>query len=874
MAGFGGLDASLRWSGDRGEVALDSGGLELAMPTLFADPLWADRLRARVAVERVSSRWGFDIREFRLANEDAAVQGRGLIELGPEPHLDLTLQILRADGSQVARYLPVRRLPANTYRWLAESIQGGTVTGGSMVFRGNPADFPFDDDQGLFHLQASIEDGSLEYRPGWPEAQELSGTLVFHNAGFRAEQAAGRILDSTVSDVEVTVANMLRQPELEIRGRVSGSLSDLRVYLERAKIGERFGSHLAGVQPGGASELDLALAIPLHRGAAKRVRVSGRLGVRDGGLVLPESGIRLSGIEGEVLFDPETGVRGQGISAQVHDEPVVLDLQRDAAGARTLIQARGRQPLAPWIGERPDLLDTVQGKAHWEATIVVDALGDSRLELYSDLEGVQLDWPAPLSKTMGTRRPLRIVWPLNQPGESQGRINFDDVLAGTVRLERGQAHEPAIVRAMALALGHHRPVIPPLPERGIDLHARLEWPDAEAWQRLLKALRPAEVQVGPAEDLQLRNAEIDIVEGLRWGGHSVPGLRVRLEPTEHGRSLDFDSDWLQGRAWLVRPQSVEESARSRWHVHLDRLHVDDWADSDKPTEPGLGVASGDPRVWPGIDLRVADLRLGQLRMAGLDLDLQPVEDGLQITHIGGSSPEEGLALAGSGHWLVTPEGAVESHVLAEVSGSNWGQALRSMGISEALEQGEGIGRLDISWPGALYAPDLARLEGRVEIDVTEGSLRDVEPGAGRLLGLVTLDFVPRRLRLDFRDVYTQGLVFDRIVGEALLDGGNLLLPELQIQSPSAVVRISGRTGLTTRDFDQSVVVVPRLRSTLPIVGVLLGGPVTGAVVLLVERVLGFGDQVEEAASVEYFVTGPWSDPEVKARVRTEQGSME
>jgi uncharacterized protein YhdP len=138
------------------------------------------------------------------------------------------------------------------------------------------------------------------------------------------------------------------------------------------------------------------------------------------------------------------------------------------------------------------------------------------------------------------------------------------------------------------------------------------------------------------------------------------------------------------------------------------------------------------------------------------------------------------------------------------------------------------------------------------------------------LGLVSLDFVPRRLRLDFRDVYTQGLVFDRLVGEALLDGGDLLLPELQIQSPSAVVRVSGRTGLTARDFDQSIVVVPRLRTTLPIVGALLGGPITGVVVLLVERVLGIGDQVEEAARVEYFVTGPWSDPEVKARVRTEQ----
>jgi uncharacterized protein YhdP len=191
-----------------------------------------------------------------------------------------------------------------------------------------------------------------------------------------------------------------------------------------------------------------------------------------------------------------------------------------------------------------------------------------------------------------------------------------------------------------------------------------------------------------------------------------------------------------------------------------------------------------------------------------------------------------------------------------------------------MEPGSGTARVHLSWPGPLFAPDLPGLQGRVDVSLSDGRLREVDPGVGRLLGLVSLDLIPRRMRLDFRDVYTQGLSFDRLVGEALIEGGDLLLPELQVRSPSAVVRISGRTGLVARDFDQSIVVVPRLRSTLPIVGALVGGPVTGAIVLLVERALGIGGQVEEAARVEYFVTGPWSNPEVRARVRTEEAAFD
>ncbi len=884
---FSGLDVSLQWRGDRGDLVLDSSGLGLAMPSLFADPLWADGLHARVGVERGPEGWAVDIGDFRLANTDLAVTGRGRIALGAEPHVDLALGILRADGREVARYLPVHKLPPNTYRWLVESIRAGTVTGGGMVLRGNPADFPFEDGRGLFHLRASIEDGLLDYRRGWPEARELSGTLVFHNAAFRAEQAAGRILDTEIAETEVTIGNMLREPELEIRGLARGSPDDLATYLEQAGIAGGFGPVVAGVQAEGASELDLSLKIPLYREAAERVEVSGRLGLRGAGLELPESGIRLAGIDGEVGFDPVTGIRGQDIAAQVHGERVALDLQRDAAGEHTRIRARGPQPLAPWVGEQHAVLDSVRGMTTWEADIAIDARGDSWLELFSDLEGIELDWPAPLAKTTGTRRPIRIRWPLGQPGEATGRIDFDDVLSARVRVAPGRGFEPGTVRALALALGRPHPEVPLLPERGIDLHARLESPDAEAWQRWVESLAPADPPVGTADGLRLRQAEIEVQEGLRWRGQSLPGLRARLRPTEYGRRLDIDSEWLQGRAWSVRGESPDDSGQpGRWYVNLERLHLDRWAERPGFPEgsdvagpaggPGDGPASGlaDPRAWPAVELRVDDLRVARLKLADFAIDLHPVAEGLEISRLHAASPREGVALDGTGHWRTTPDGVGESRIEAELSGSDWGQGLGSMGISAALEQGEGTGRLQLVWPGALYAPDLATLQGQVEIDVQDGQLREVDPGAGRLLGLVSLDVVPRRLRLDFRDVYTQGLAFDRMVGEAVLDGGDLLLPELRIQSPSAVVRVSGRTGLVARDFDQSIVVVPRLRSTLPIVGALLGGPVTGVVVLVVERALGIGDQVEEAARVEYFVTGPWSDPEVTARVRAEQGTAD
>jgi uncharacterized protein (TIGR02099 family) len=872
IPGVRGLDASLEWADGQAVLSLDGNRLRVEMPALFEDVLWLERLQAELLLQYREGAWTLQARELFLESEDATVDGRGRVEFGDAPQLDIALRFLRADGHEVARYLPVRRLPAKTYRWLAESIRAGRVTEGGMVFRGNPREFPFAENQGVFDLRAVVEDGLLDYRPGWPEARDLSGVLLFHNAGFRAEQASGRILDSAVSDTTVVIANMLRESELEIRGQARGSAGDLRTYLRDAGITGGFGPFLDGMEPPGSSELDLDLRIPLRGVGPKATRAAGRVRLSGTGLQPPGTRFALRQIEGEIQFDPDTGIRGRGIRAQLHDETVVLDLQRDAAGRVTRIDARGRQPIAPWVGEQAGFLATMQGRANWNAEVVINAAGGSRLLLTSNLEGLQIDLPAPLAKTMGTRRPLQIVWPLQERGEAIGQVRFDEILEADVRIAPGGVNEPGEIRALALNLGRPLPARPELPGRGINLRARLDSVDVNAWLAALTTLTAGALPIETASGLELVAADIEAMDHVRWGDEFLPGGRLRLEARDGGRWLGLDSQWVQGEARVTGPPAGDatNAGRSHWRIDLERLHLDQWQGSPAQAPMREGVGLSDPRVWPALDLRIADLHLGNLRLADVDLTLVPHADGVELRQLLLSAPGEGVRLQGEGNWMILPGGSMETNIAVEASGADWGAALASMGISPAMEEGSGSARLVLSWPGPLYAPDVAGLRGTVVIDLADGRLREVEPGAGRLLGLVTLDFIPRRLRLDFRDVYTQGLAFDQLVGEAVIDGGEMLLPELQIRSPAAVVRVSGRTGLVARDFDQSIVVVPRIRSTLPIVGALLGGPLTGAVVLLVERALGIGDQMEEAARVEYFVTGPWSDPEVRARVRTEQ----
>jgi uncharacterized protein YhdP len=134
----------------------------------------------------------------------------------------------------------------------------------------------------------------------------------------------------------------------------------------------------------------------------------------------------------------------------------------------------------------------------------------------------------------------------------------------------------------------------------------------------------------------------------------------------------------------------------------------------------------------------------------------------------------------------------------------------------------------------------------------------VQPGVGRLFGLVSVTELPRRLSLDFGDVLGKGFAFDAINGDFRFANGNAITQNLKIRAPAAEITITGRAGLKARDYDQEVLIVPHLGNSLPVVGALAGGPIGAAAGLAVQGILGRG--LNQTARKRYKVTGSWDKP--------------
>ncbi len=884
--GIRGMDLLAWWDGDAGEAGarLDAQQVRVEFPRVLGDEiLWLDALRGRLLARRhAPGDWSVNAEGLELQADQGGATLRGDLRLDGHdqgPLLAMAMDIHHADGAYAARYLPERYLPATTHDWLAHGIVDGRGTGGAMAYRGRPQAFPFTDHQGVFDLWADIEDGVLDYQEGWPLAEDLEGRLLFRNQAFRTEGARGRILDTRITRGDVEVTDMTGEPDLELDAATEGDAADLLTYLRQAGLGDEVADLRDASSASGPVGLDLQLLLPLSSERMDDLRVAGRLRPQDVALDVPQWPVALSGVAGEIAFDSIDRVQAEALEAGVHGEPVLLDLDWPLDGSAARLALRGPQPLGPWLEDLPELAAHARGRAHWDAELRLGGERDGmRLDLRSDLDGVTIDWPAPVGKAADESRNLELSLPLGNREPATGELILGDVLRADLRLqpEADDDDESPVLQALALGLGRAAAQPPELPAQGAQVAGHFAELDARAWGEALQdapwagnvqvaapdADAPEEVTTG----LPLNRLDLRVDEALRWDDLSVTGTRLEAVRDSGGWWLDSRSDWVEGRAgWRYGMTD----RRDHLNLDLQRLELpwpetgDEPADDEAPP-PVEGV--DDPRNWPSVRLTLDSLRLGDYRFAGIRGDLSPDPDGLELGELLVETPEPGVRARGDGGWRVDADGRGNSRLRLELEGEDWGGGLESAGLTRALRGGEGSGALQLDWAGALYRPSLRRLQGEMELALNDGGLSDVEPGAGRLLGLVSLDLLPQRLRLDFRDLFTEGFAFGELDGRAQLGDGVLNVEGLTLEGASAEVRVGGRTDLVAREYDQQVVVVPRLRSALPIAGALLGGPVTGAAVLLVERVLGIGDHMEEAARVEYHVTGPWATPRVETRV--------
>jgi len=269
----------------------------------------------------------------------------------------------------------------------------------------------------------------------------------------------------------------------------------------------------------------------------------------------------------------------------------------------------------------------------------------------------------------------------------------------------------------------------------------------------------------------------------------------------------------------------------------------------------------DPRTLPPITLTAEDFALADRHFGAVAANLVRTADGLETETL--TTEDATFGIVGTARWVSdeNEELGSRTYLTATLNSTDVEPTMTRLDFAKGIS-GDSMGILmDLSWSGGPRASFLDVLDGEVRVRMEEGQLEEVEPGAGRMLGLVSFVALPRRLSLDFSDVFSKGFGYDSIDGTFHITDGNATTCDLSFEGPAADIGIVGATNLATSEYAQGAVISANVGATLPIVGAVVGGPPGAAAMLIFSQI--FKKPLQEMGQVFYGISGPWEDPEIE-----------
>lgn len=899
------VDFDLDQDGGRAQLQVKDGALELPgvfeerllpLQTLQADARWTVQgERIEVQLDRLS-----------LANADAqgTVQARWhTSDAASSPSgsrfpgvLDLKASLTQADATRIHRYLPLSAGP-EVRRYLQAAVRSGQAEQVDFRVLGEVWNVPFYEPgtQGEFRVTARLRGVDLDYVPShlqnagdapWPSLRGAQGELLLDRATLRLTGLQAGLEGAPnlrLGQASVTIADLAHTSTLVVNAQAQGPASEMLGFVRRSPVNRFTGQALAQAQISGVAPLQLRLDLPLY--AIEDTRVAGTLqfagndvritpdspllGRASGTLAFSEKGFAVSGAQAR-LYGGDLRFEG-GLAPDARGQPRLRFRGQGSASAEALREAD--------LGFVSRLFGNASGSAAYTAQLGFRA-GEPELLITSNLQGMALQLPAPLGKAAAESLPMRLE---TQVLTATSGLDGELPLTDRLRLDVGPAQQPLLalqyerdisgpearVLRGSIAAGLGGGEAAPLPASGVVANVHTPQVDADAWERAFASA------TGVSAGQHLRADPSAVAE---------PATSASLSYLPTSLALRTDRLTLDGRSFHRVVLGASRDGAGPWRANIEAQELEGYVEYRLPSGNSAGsvfarlarltLAPGaareveqilqQPSSVPALDIAVDDLtvanrRIGRIQIEALNRSAVPRQREWRLTQFKLEVPE--ARLSATGNWVATAPGAARRTALNfTLDVDNAGQLLTRLGREGVVRGGKGRIEGNVGWLGSPLSLDYASLGGQVKADIERGQFLKVEPGAAKLLGVLSLQALPRRLLLDFRDVFSEGFSFDYVRGDARIEQGVLKTNNLQMKGVNAAVLMEGSADLARETQDLNVVVVPELNAGTASLLATAVNPVVGLGSFLAQLLLR--QPLQSAATQQFHITGGWADPVV------------
>jgi len=901
IPGFKNLSGTVDASDKGGSFQLQSAGLELNLPGYFSEPVMPfEKLDMQASwTFQKDTQLLLEIERMDFVQEGlaASLSGHHLMPLqarkgAPMGQIDLSGKIAELDLAKIGRYLPLQT-PPETRTWLAGGLVGGKAHNLTLRIKGDLAEFPFRTVRsgarpaGEFTLSGRIADGQVNYTPGlfagdgkaplWPLLEGVQGSIAFNRARLEIKADSARTGGAELSNVKALIPDLLSDdPQLDIDGQADAALQDFLRYVSASPVAGLIGHFTEESKASGKARLALKLQLPLNH--ADRAKVQGSLQFLGNDIVLFDDLPTLSATGGKLEFS-ETGINIPSIKAGFLGAPTIINGSTLRDGT-IVIKAAGGLTTEGLLKAYPDpamqrLGQRISGGTRYVAQIRVKKGGQTDVTVESSLQGIGLNFPAPLQKAARDMLPFKLELTDKTGAGADGRLEEIRVSAGAsiaARYEREKSRAPkAPWRVVRGGIGINVPA--PQPDRGVLLNVSLPSLNIDAWNQLVSSIsdggKPAASGgpggTGTAAEAGLSLAqyfEPDVLAArateLIVAGKKLDNVVVGASHLQDSWQANIDSPQVSG--YITWNESRSGRGLGKVTARLASLVVPKSAASDVSD---LLEGKQEAAQIPALDIVAENFELSGRRFGQLELQANNMRSAggvleWRINKLTIANPDG--ELQAKGKW-VTRDGASQSSLDYTLNIADAGKLLDRFGFSNVLRGGKGKMQGELRWKGLPFDLHIPSLEGQLNLDIGSGQFLKVDPSAAKLLGVLSLQSLPRRLALDFRDVFSEGFAFDAIIGTAAIAHGVAKTDNFKMRGVSATVLMDGTADIGKESTNLHVAVIPEINAgAASIVYGLAVNPVIGLGTFLAQLFLR--DPLMKAFTFEYQITGPWKDPVV------------
>ena len=827
--------------------------------------------------------------------------------------LDLQGSLTRGNGARVHRYLPlVMAEPVRHY--VRDAVLAGAVSDVNFKVKGPVDAIPFSNPAlGEFRVTAKVQGGQYAYVPKllqpanelpWPTLTDLKGELVFMRAALEVNDASAQVAGLPglkLVKANAKIPDLLKNATVDVSLEANGPLAEALGFVNTSPLLGITSQALAKTVASGAADYRFRLGLPIN--AISNSRVEGTVALPGNDVQFAPGTPPLDNLRGLVHIT-ERGFDVNGVQARMLGGDVRVDggMQAARAGgaaepeadaavvfkAQGTISADGLKQFKE-IGAVSRLAQHASGSAAYTASLGFRK-GATELSVSSNLQGMALSLPAPLGKTAEAALPIVFENTLLADSLKPGQTVQDQLVltignVASINYVRDvSGAQPRVIRG-SIGVGLEAGEAAQRLDNGVTANINLAQVNLDAWEKILDSATSAQpvgaVPPLPGAGAAAALAYLPTLMAIRAKELTVQGRTLRNVVVGGSREglnwrANIDADELNGYVEFRQADGTGGLGGGRVFARLARLSL-----APATANEVEALLDEQPANIPALDIVVEDLELRGKRLGRVEIEAvnrnanAAARDSAiewRLNKLNVTLPE--AVLTASGNWAA-PKVAdaatlpVGGRTAAErrrtsmtfrLDVSDSGELLKRFGMADLIRRGKGRLEGQIGWAGSPLSLDYPSLGGQFNVNMESGQFVKADPGIGRLLGVLSLQSLPRRLTLDFRDVFSEGFAFDFVRGDVNINQGIAQTNNLQMSGVNAAVLMEGRADISRETQDLKVVVVPEINAgTASLIATVIN-PAIGLGTFLAQLFLR--RPLMEAATQEFHIDGTWADPKI------------